>query len=79
MKELLKQLYRTWMAFAHILGRINTTILLTVFYFSFLGVAKIIMVLSRKDLLDSKWKDRSNYWKRRQNFKIDRQAFLKPY
>lgn len=75
----LKPAYRVWMKFAHILGKINTAILLTVFYFVFLGIAKLFVVITRKDLLDLKWKDRSTYWKKREHSEMTRDAFLKPF
>lgn len=67
------------MKVAHAIGRVNTTILLTVFYVVFLGVAKLVSLLTRTDLLDTRWRDRPSYWKTRENFKIDKDAFLKPY
>lgn len=75
----LKRLYQGWLKFAHLIGRVNTAILLTLFYFLFLGVAKFVTVLGRKDLLDSAWKDRASYWKRREKQPMDPEAFLKPY
>lgn len=79
LKAILGPFGRLWMKFAHVIGKINTTILLTVFYFLFLGVARLVALIMRKDLMDSKWKDRMSYWKRRENFRVDRQAFLKPF
>jgi|GEM_PF-1900289 len=75
----LKLAYRLWMGFAHILGKINTAILLTVFYFLLIGTAKLFLILTRKDLLDSRWKDRSSYWKKREHFEATRDPFLKPF
>lgn len=75
----LKRLYQGWLKFAHFIGKINTTILLTIFYFIFLGPAKLITLFLGKDLLDSKWKDRPTYWRKREDFKNDKGAFLKPY
>lgn len=75
----LKWLYRGWMKFAHILGKINTTILLTIFYFVFLALAKLAVWVGRKDLLDESWKDRESYWKKRVDFRTDRESYLKPY
>ena len=79
MKQFFKALYRGWMKFAHVLGRINTAILLTLFYFLFLGLAKLITVISRADLLDNRWKDRPSFWRGRKGFKADKAALLKPY
>lgn len=67
------------MKFAHFMGRINTAVLLTIFYFLFLGIPRVVTALLRKDLLDERWKDRPSYWKRRADFRCTREAFLKPY
>lgn len=77
--DLLKPLYRVWMKFVHVIGKINTVLLLSLFYFVFLGIAKLFATLSRKNLLDSRWKDRESYWKKREHFQVNREAFLKPY
>ena len=79
MKQFFKALYRGWMKFAHFIGKINTAILLTLFYFLFLGFAKLITIISRADLLDSRWRDRPSYWKKRENFLCTKETFLKPY
>ena len=79
MKQFFKALYRVWMKFAHFIGRINTAILLTLFYFLFLGAAKLITRIYGADLLDSRWQDRPSYWRSRKGFKADKAAFLKPY
>lgn len=79
MLQWLKSLYRAWTKVAHFIGRINTIILLTFFYFIILGIAKLVTLVSRKNLLDSKLGDRASYWKERKGFKLEKQAFLKPY
>ena len=79
MKEILKAIYRGWMKFAHFIGRINTAIILTLFYAVFIGVGRIALFILRKDILDLRFKDRPSYWKKRQDFKADIPSFLKPY
>lgn len=75
----LKRLYRGWLKFAHFIGRVNTVILLTLFYFLFLGVAKLVALLLRKDLLDARLGDRASYWRKREGGIIPPENFLKPY
>lgn len=75
----LKFLYKIWMTIALFIGRVNTAILLTLFYFLFLGIAKVAALLTGKDLLDERWKDRPSYWKKREKLPVDRVSFLKPY
>lgn len=78
-KRFLKLLFAGWMKFARILGRINSFILLTVFYFTLIGLTRLFSWITRQDPLDSKWKDRASYWKKRTDFKIEKEPFLKPY
>ena len=75
----LKFAWRVWLKIAHTIGKINTVILLTIFYFLILGIAKLITLCGRKDLLDERWKDRSSYWGKREKLVAIPEAFLKPY
>ena len=79
MKEFFKALWRTWLKIAHLIGKVNTTLLLSVFYLLFIGLAKLGELISRQDPLDRKWKDRESYWKKREECKPEKEAFLKPY
>ena len=62
-------LWRGWMKFAHILGVINTRILLTITYFILLSVAALIRTLVRADLLDRKMDKKPSYYHNREPFK----------
>lgn len=59
--QFLKKLYRAWMAFSHVLGRIMSTILLTilwVFVFGLYAVTlKIMHLCSKKPSKDTYWID----------------------
>ena len=77
--KILKALYRGWMKFAHLIGKVNTAILLTIFYYTIMGLARLVTLLGRRDLLDQRLGDRPSYWKTRTNFKASPEAFLKPY
>ncbi len=50
-----------WMKFAHVLGIINTTILLSIFYFVLVGIYAIIVGLPKK-LIQVFKKHPSSYW-----------------
>ncbi|MCI0450844.1 MAG: hypothetical protein L0Z51_00470 [Candidatus Latescibacteria bacterium] len=56
MKTFLSLLWRGWKKFAHVLGIINTRILLTISYFVILAVASIITKVLGKDILDRRMK-----------------------
>jgi hypothetical protein len=68
-KQFFSLLWRGWMKFAHILGVINTKILLTITYFVVLAVAAIIRMLVRADLLDRKMEKKPTYYHNREPFK----------
>ncbi|WP_461453554.1 SxtJ family membrane protein [Mucilaginibacter sp.] len=52
-----------WDKIGHILGTINTYILLTVFYFLILSPLGMLMRLFGKDILKVKWvKNKNSYW-----------------
>jgi hypothetical protein len=62
-------LWRGWKKFAHILGIINTRILLTVTYFVLLAIAAIVRAITRADLLDRKMDRKPSYYHAREPFK----------
>lgn len=77
--DFLKSVYRGWMKVARVIGKINTKVLLTVFYVIVIGIAKAVVFVAQKDLLDERWRDRESYWKKRENFSARREDLLKPY
>lgn len=62
-------LWRGWKKFAHILGVVNTRILLTATYFVIFAIAAVFRVLSRADLLDRKMDKKPSYYRNREPFK----------
>ena len=62
-------LWRGWKKFAHILGIVNTRILLTVTYFIILAIAGLIRMLIRADLLDRRMDPKPTYYHNREPFK----------
>jgi hypothetical protein len=68
-KKVLSLIWRGWMKFAHILGYINTRILLTVTYFVIFAIAGIIRFFARADLLDRKMNRQPTYYRNREPFK----------
>ena len=63
-KKIGSVLYRGWMAFAHGLAIVNTTLLLSIVYFILIGPMSLIARVLRKDLLGhrqtvkSAWKNK---------------------
>jgi hypothetical protein len=60
--KIVKLLYKWWMAFAHVLAVVNTTLLLSIVYISFLGIASIVVRLFCKDLLKHCIKSTGSFW-----------------
>lgn len=63
----LKIIYKYWMKFARILGRIQTAIILSLIYFIGVGIISILSFLLRKDFLDKALTDRQSFWRDRIN------------
>jgi hypothetical protein len=62
LKRLWKKVFGWWMTFAHFLGRVNTSILLTVMYVLIIGPSWIVVRVLRKDLLRRRLGSGTSYW-----------------
>lgn len=62
MKKFFKRLWEGWKKIAHAIGRFNTRIILTVFYFLVGGIAAFFMKLSSADPLKRRKVAGSSYW-----------------
>ena len=65
----LKLLWKGWKKFAHILGVVNTRILLTVTYFVIFAIGFLGVLISRADLLDRRMIKKPSYYHNREPFK----------
>ena len=65
MKKFFKLIWRGWKAFAHVLGIVNTRILLTLTYFIIIALASIVGWITRRDLLDRRMTPGTSYWRER--------------
>ena len=61
-KKFFSLIWRGWKKFAHVLGIINTRILLTISYFVIFAFASLITAFARKDLLDRRMTRASTYY-----------------
>jgi len=61
-KRLLRLVWARWKRIAAFIGRIQTRILLTIFYFFVAGPAWVSMKLVGKDPLNRRARPRSDYW-----------------
>lgn len=57
-----RMLWRGWKKFAHVLGIVNTHVLLTVTYYVIFAVAFVGTRLARMDLLDRRMDPRPSYY-----------------
>lgn len=59
MNRILDKIWQGWKKIAHAIGKVNTRILLTLFYFIIIGfvalIKNIIKVFSSKSIKDSNW------------------------
>jgi hypothetical protein len=66
MKSFFRTIKRMWLLFAHMLGKINTILLLSLVYLIVIGLMSLIVRLFRKDLLQKKMEyDQASYWQTR--------------
>ncbi len=56
-------LYKWWMAFARLLGTINTAVLLTVVYLIVVGTMSLVARLFRKDPMTHRPDTSGSFWK----------------
>ena len=62
MKTFFSLLWRGWKKFAHVMGIVQTRILLTVSYFVILAFASVTTKVLGKDLLDRRMKPAATYY-----------------
>ena len=66
-RPVLKPLYIGWMAFAFVLGWVNTRLLLGIFFYLVITPVGIVLRITGKDLLDKKIdRNAGTYWKMRE-------------
>jgi len=66
MKRLLLLIWTGWKKFAHALGIVNTTILLSVSYFVIMGLVSVLSRIFGADFLDKRMRKKSSYWHKRE-------------
>jgi hypothetical protein len=64
-----KLLWRGWKKFAHVLGIVNTRILLTVSYFIIFAIAWVATRLARADLIDRRMTPKPSFYHPREPMK----------
>ena len=67
LQRVLKPVYIVWMAFAFLLGWLNTRLLLGLFFYLIITPIGLVLRLTGKDLLDKKIdREAETYWKKRE-------------
>jgi hypothetical protein len=61
-KRIWSRLFGWWMAFARVLGHVNTILLLTIMYVLIIGPSWVVLRLLRKDPLRRKAKETGSFW-----------------
>lgn len=62
MKKVFSLLWSGWKKLAHVLGIVNTKVLLTLTYFTLLAVFSLVPRLFGRDLLDRRMKPKKSYY-----------------
>ena len=75
-----KLLFKGWMAFAHVLGWVNTRILLVVFFFLVITPVAVVARLLGKDLISQRLEpEAETYWKPKEQGPFDPQSYLRQF
>lgn len=61
-KTTFRKAWQVWKSFAHRLGKIQTTIIVSLFYFLVVGLVWLVSFLLRKDLLNVRRRNRPTFW-----------------
>jgi len=60
-----------WKALALRIARVQTLVLLSLFYFTIFGLYALILRFLGRDLLDKKWPKSKSFWKEREKLAMD--------
>jgi hypothetical protein len=63
MKRILRSIWSGWKKFAHALGVFNTKVILTLLYFTVIGIAAVLARIFGADLLDRRFDRAGSLWK----------------
>lgn len=76
----LRPAHRAWMAFGMVIGRIMTTVILTVFFYAILTpLALALRTFGKKFLILNFRSQEASYWHKREIKSIDREALEKQF
>ena len=78
--QYLKGFYEKWMLAAHFIGKIVTTLLLTILFYGVFAPVGLILRLMRKDLLEQLFDPKANsYWHKHPSSQFDRTPYTRPF
>ena len=75
----LKLLYRGWMKLAHVLGWVNTRIILSLVYFLIVTPLALIFKVIGKDPMCRKFDEQDSYWIKRKSQVFDRDSYRRQF
>tara|TARA_B100000745_G_C20072105_1_gene366021 strand:+ start:56 stop:610 length:555 start_codon:yes stop_codon:yes gene_type:complete len=78
--EKLRPAYKVWMALAHVIGAVISTVFLTILYYGVFGISAMILLIAKKNLLDRKIDTNAQtYWVERKILEKSKDRFEKQY
>lgn len=75
----LKKLYEAWMKFAHLLGWVNTRIILTIVYFLIITPLALVFKAIGKDPMSREFEKIDSYWTKREPRAFDRDSYRRQF
>ena len=78
--QILKPFYTAWMAVAHRIGGVVSSVILIIIFYTLFGIAGIILRLLGKDLLSQRIeKEAKTYWRKRPSQTEDVSRYTRQY
>ena len=77
--NILKTLYNAWMKFAHVLGWVNTRIILTAVYFVMITPVAITFKFIGKDIMRIKPESLDSYWIKREPEQFNKDHYKRQF
>lgn len=75
----LKLLYRGWMKFAHVLGWVNTRIILTLVYLLIMTPLALIFKVLGKDPMNRRLGGQDSYWAKRKSKLFEKEDYRRQF
>lgn len=78
-KKEIKNILNKGKALSRKIGRVQSAVLLTIFYYTIFGIVALLTRCVKKDLLNLSWSKRDSYWLERERIDLDIERFKRQF